>query len=69
MGKQARELCVAAQREAIFLDYRPSQIAAASLTFAVKTHFDRKVKRILMHQKGFKFEKYDPLKMWRSGDI
>lgn len=39
----AREYCLKMQRNATFLEFKPSQIAAAAITLAVKTHFDRKV--------------------------
>ena len=39
VGMLARDFCYFMQREVKFLQFRPSQIAAASLVLAVKTHY------------------------------
>ena len=48
VGSLAREYCLKMQRDATFLQFKPSQIAAASITLAVKTHFEVKVMNRVM---------------------
>ena len=45
VGGLARDFCLFMQREASFLEYRPSQVAAAALILGVRTHFFRHASR------------------------
>ena len=49
VGSMARDFCYFMQREAKFLQFRPSQIAAASIVLAVKTYYQEQVAQNLMN--------------------
>jgi len=66
VGNLARKFCLKMQKDASFLQYKPSQMAAASLTLAVRTHFDRKVAKTLVGSRDLQYQVYDEMKMWTS---
>ena len=53
-------------RNADFLQFRPSQIAAAAITMAIRTHYDTKFKDIILSKHDFLDETYDVMKMWTA---
>lgn len=64
VGNLARDYCLLMQRDASFLQFMPSQIAAASITLAIKTHYDRKVLNVVMGHDRTQYQLYDVMKMW-----
>ena len=57
VGGLARDFCLFMQREASFLQYRPSQVAASALVLAVRTHFFRHASQKQQHGRNAKSER------------
>ena len=66
VGELARDYCLVMLRNADFLQFRPSQIAAAAITMAIRTHYDTKFKDIILSKHDFLDETYDVMKMWTA---
>ena len=64
IGRLARDFCFLMQRDADFLQFRPSQIAATSLVFAVKTYYYKQSMANTMSLKDISNERDNALKMW-----
>ena len=52
------------QRDVDFLQFKPSQIAATSLVYAVKTYYYKRSKASTMSLKDISSERDNALKMW-----
>ena len=64
IGRLAREFCYVMQREADFLQFKPSQIAATALVFAIKTYYYKQSMANTMSLKDISDERDNALKMW-----